>query len=151
MAHAVRSQANDHIIDELNKLINLDYDAIKAYETAIDRLHSVSYQERLETFKHDHVRHTQNLASIVSEYGGEPASQSDTKSVLTQGKVVIGNIVGDQGVLKAMNSNERTTNENYESALKSLAAKPDIARVLRENLEDERRHKDWIEKALQAT
>jgi uncharacterized protein (TIGR02284 family) len=151
MAQAVRSHANEYIIEELNKIINLDYDAIKAYDTAIDRLHSPSYKARLESFKQDHIRHTQNLATIVSEYGGEPASNSDVKSVLAQGKVVIGNIVGDLSVLKAMNSNERMTTETYEQALARLATKPDIVRVLKENLADEYRHKDWIEQALKAS
>ncbi|MCW8193912.1 ferritin-like domain-containing protein [Proteobacteria bacterium 005FR1] len=151
MGQAARSHANDFVIEELNRVLNLDYDAIKAYEAAIERLHDPSYQSRLESFKQDHVRHTQNLAAIVSEYGGEPASHADVKSVLTQGKVVIGNIVGDLGVLKAMNSNERVTNGVYEQALSKLASKPDIVRVLKENLTDERRHKDWIEQALKAS
>jgi uncharacterized protein (TIGR02284 family) len=151
MAHAARSHANDYVIEELNKVIHLDYDAIKAYEAAIDRLHSPSCQSRLESFRQDHIRHTQNLAAIVSEYGGEPAGQSDARSVLTQGKVVIANIVGDLGVLKAMNANERATTAIYEEALANLATKPDIVRVLKENLADEYRHKEWIEQALKAS
>lgn len=150
MSHAVRSSVNEDIIDELNKVINMDYDAVKIYETAIDRLHSRSYKDRLESFRKDHIRHIQVLAPIVSEYGGEPASQSEVKSVLTQNRVVVGNIVGDQSVIKAMNCNERATNEQYEQTIRKLAAKPDLARVLEENLEDERRHKQWLEQTLKA-
>lgn len=151
MAHAARSHANDHVIEELNKVIHLDYDAIKAYDAAIHRLQDAACRAHFESFRQDHIRHTQNLAAIISAHGGEPAGQSDARSVLTQGKVVIANIVGDLGVLKAMNCNERASTAIYQEALATLASKPDLVRVLKENLTDEYRHKDWIEQALKAS
>jgi hypothetical protein len=50
--------------------------------------------------KYNHERHTRELSVVVRELGG--TLKADMKSVLTKGKVVIGNITGDSGILQAM-------------------------------------------------
>lgn len=136
------------VINELNKLINLDYDAIAAYEAAIARLNNAEYRERLREFKADHLRHTQNLAECVTRFGGKAATSGDIKKVLTKGKVILGNINHDKGVLEAMRSNEDQTNRLYEEALQKLEDEPQVAGILLGNLEDERRHRLWLVSTL---
>lgn len=136
---------------KLNDLIALDRDAVEAYEAAINRLDDAGCRSRLAEFKADHERHITELSSVVSASGQKPATEGDFKRLLTQGKVVIGDLAGDKGVLRAMLSNEKETNEKYEKALRDelLATDAKLREMLSANLEDERRHKAWIERRLE--
>lgn len=140
---------NDKVIEKLNDLIQLDFDAIEAYDAAIERLDSAEHRAKLQAFRADHERHTVNLAEQVRLLGGTPAHKGDFMRVLTKGKVVIGALGDDKGVLMAMNANEAVTNKTYEHVAKALADHPAQAAIVRENLADERRHKAWIEEALE--
>lgn len=136
------------LVDLLNDLIQLDFDAVAAYRAAIDRMESRSYAQQLSAFLADHERHTQNLAPFVVELGGEPARVGDFKAILTMGKVLIAGLVGDRAVLQAMRSNEADTNAAYERAVGRDDLTPAIRKVLQGNLVDERRHAAWIAGAL---
>ena len=59
-------------------------------------------------------------------------------------KVVLQSLRGDEGILKAMKSNEDETNARYERALMRSDLTPQCRRILEENLSDERRHRAWI-------
>jgi hypothetical protein len=83
--------------------------------------------------------------------GEEPPSQADAKAILTQGKVVIGNLAGEKGVLMAMRSNENDTNTAYDRAVTRNDVSSELALLLRANQEDERRHREWIESRLSGT
>lgn len=129
-------------------LIELDYDAAEAYQAAIDRLEDQSSKEQLMKFKADHIRHTEELGSILSESGREPPTKGDIKRVLTKGKVVIAGLAGDKAILMAMKTNEDDTNTAYERAVNNDAAPARVKEVLRRNLADERRHREWIQKRI---
>ena len=135
----------------LSNLVALDYDAIEAYEAAINRLKDEISRRELSTFKADHERHVRDLTPHIQQLGGKAPTQGDFKRFLTQGKVVLGSIAGDTGILKAMKSNEDTTNQKYEEAVRECAGSGEsLVQVLRRNLEDERRHRSWIESRLAA-
>lgn len=136
------------LTDMLKSLIELDHDAIEAYSTAAARVEDAEIKRVLEDFRGDHVRHVHELGRELKELGHEPPSGPDLKSVLTQGKVVLGTIIGDKGILKAMRSNEKDTNRAYERATERDDLSTDLARVLSENLSDERKHLNWIENRL---
>jgi hypothetical protein len=74
--------------------------------------------------------------------------QSDAKSILTQGRVVLRGLTGDSGILKAMKSNEDETNEAYEQALTQGDITANIRDILKRNLANERRYRAWIEGRL---
>ena len=141
---------NREACEKLNDLIQLDHDAIEAYEAAIERLDSAEYRARMQEFCDDHRRHTSELGAQVRLLGGTPKQKGDFMAMLTKGKVVIGNLAEDRGILMAMNANEKVTNETYEHVLEKLAGHADLEPLVRRNLEDERRHKAWIETALEA-
>ncbi len=61
---------------------------------------------------------------------------------------MLGGLVGDRVVLAAMKTNEDDTNTAYERAVAHPAVTPDVLTVLEQNLSDERRHRDWIEKRI---
>jgi uncharacterized protein (TIGR02284 family) len=136
------------LLDVLHNLIALDFDAIEAYQAAIKRLDNATDQAQLRQFMGDHQRHTRELGEIVRELGDTPTMQADIKSVLTQGKVVLGNLMGDSGILKAMKTNEDDTNTAYERAVAREDLTPHVRQVLQRNLADERRHRAWIEARL---
>jgi uncharacterized protein (TIGR02284 family) len=139
-----------NIIHLLNNLIELDYDAIEAYEAAIARLKDADDREQLRTFMADHVRHTNDLTAAVRKLGGDPASKGDFKRLLTKGKVVLAALVDDRAILFAMKTNETDTNTAYERATKHEGLSPEFKTILEKNLGDERRHKAWIEERLEA-
>ncbi|MCK6526561.1 PA2169 family four-helix-bundle protein [Myxococcota bacterium] len=147
MAHKVMS--NEKICDHLNTLIQVDFDAISAYDAAIERLEGDDEARRaLEGFRQDHLRHTQDLGRLVEQCGGQPATRGDAKSFVTKGMVMLGGLLGNEAVLRAMNTNERVTNEYYERALHKDFPE-NVMDVVRRNREDERRHKSWIEARLE--
>ena len=141
---ATRIGTEPDVLSMLNDLIELDYDAAEAYEAAIERLDDPDSKSNLQTFRDDHLRHTQELSTVVRDLGGDPPTEGDFKAVLTKGKVVIAGLGGDVAVLRAMKSNEDDTNTAYERAVARDELTDDIIDLLQRNLDDERRHRAWI-------
>jgi len=142
---------NDDVVDKLNSLIKLDFDAIEAYEAAIEKIETPTYREQLSRYCDDHLRHVRELSAIVSEYGGTAATGPDIKRLLTKGKVVIADLIGnDQAILTAMYANEEITNKAYEAALSNLDnVKPETRAQLESNLADERGHRAWLDQQIE--
>ena len=126
----------------IRDLIALDYDAIAAYDAAIERLDDAGYKEALASFRDDHQRHTQNLAPFLG--GDDVPHGGDSKQILTSGKVMMANLFGDKAILEAMRTNENDTNTAYERAVNHDDLTMEMHRVLEQNLSDERRHCAWI-------
>lgn len=82
------------LTEALGGLAALEFDAAAAYEAAIQRLDDPIARDRLGGFMGDHLRHIQELSAILREMGQPPPLEADLKAVLTQGKVVIGGLVG---------------------------------------------------------
>ena len=142
---------NAATIDRLNDLIALEFDAIAAYEAAVERLDTAHYKQRMREFMDDHHRHLQELTQAVEMLGGDPRERGDFKKILTKGKVVLAGLAGDDKILGAMKSNEDETNDKYEHAVRecSPTVAPQISDMLSRALADERRHRDWIVATLQ--
>lgn len=138
------------LVDMLMDLIKLDYDAINAYRSAIEKLKNRRFAEHLQSFCNDHERHTKNLASFVQELGGKVPTGSDMKSLLATGKVAMGALMGDKAILMAMKTNEDDTNTAYERAVSHKGLTAEMRKVLSSNLSDERRHRTWIEQTLKS-
>lgn len=132
----------------LQDLITLDYDAIAAYDAALQGLSDPAHRAALGEFREDHVRHTQNLARFVEQLGGKVPTDVDAKSLLTTGKVAVGAMLGDKAILMAMRSNEDETNTAYGRAVEHCDVTPAMRQVLEENLADERRHRTYIDQAI---
>ena len=145
MPTATMAGAQGEPMKVLAELIKLDYDAIEAYEAAIERLESVECKHMLSSFRDDHIRHTQSLGALMRVVGHRPPTGPDAKRVLTKGKVVLANVLGDKAILQAMKSNEEQANTAYENATRRDGVTAQMMMVIRENLEDERRHRAWIE------
>lgn len=147
MATLVGKQTN--VVSLLRNLIELDYDAIEAYEAAIEKLDNASFREQMSAFCDDHRRHVAELNPILQRLGGEPVLQGDIKRVLTKGKVYLGSLISDRAILAAMKTNEEDTNTAYERAVAHVGVDAETLAVLQRNLSDERRHRAWIIQTLQ--
>lgn len=143
MSTLVGTQVN--FADALRELIELDYDAIEAYEAAINRLEKESFKDKLKEFKKDHERHVNELNNVLSAHSEELVEGPSVKQWLAKGKVVLANIMGDEAILQAMRTNEEDTNTAYKRLNEHEDKWSDATDVLRRGLEDERRHKKWIE------
>lgn len=136
------------LVDAIEALVELDYDAIEAYKAAIARLDDAEDKKQLRSFLADHERHVTELGPIVAQLGGVAAKGPDLKKWLTKGKVVIMGLAGSNAVLLAMKSNEDDTNTAYERVVGRGDLTPTIRAVCEKNLADERRHRAWIESRL---
>jgi uncharacterized protein (TIGR02284 family) len=134
----------------LNALIELDLDAVEAYDAAIKRLKDNDDKRNLSLFMGDHERHVRELQPFVEELGEKAAQKADVKQVLTKGKVVLAGLVGDRLIMMAMKTNEDDTNTAYERASTRDDLPAHVKAVLVRNLDDERRHREYILRRLQA-
>jgi uncharacterized protein (TIGR02284 family) len=141
----------DRLEDLLVDLVQLDFDAAEAYQSAIDRLKDPNYRNTLMSFKEDHLRHTRELGQILTSMGITPPKQGDLKQILAKGKVVIGGLLGDRAILEAMRTNEDDTVTAYDRAVRHSAAPAETRECLERNRTDEHRHCDWIRMTLDAT
>ncbi|WP_437579947.1 PA2169 family four-helix-bundle protein [Sorangium sp. So ce887] len=134
------------VIEVLNDLIQLDRDAIAAYDQAIEACEHAHTREMLARFRDDHGRHVVDLSAHVASLGGIPAQTRDLKGKLIEGFTAITSM-GDQSALFAMRGNEELTNRQYQAALDETLTTE--ARVIVErNYGDEQRHLAWIKDAL---
>lgn len=139
---------SDKAIEVMNDQIHLDRDAIKAYDEAIASCDSQDIKSQLSTFKGDHERHVVELSDLVRKYGGAPAESTDLKGFFIKAFTKVASH-GDKSALFAMKGNEQITNKSYEMALRNDLP-DDVRALLEKNLNDERRHLQWIEQAIQS-
>lgn len=135
--------------DALKELVELEYGAIDAYETATEQLDNPRFKAKLNEFKSDHERHLQELTTLFKNNNVEvPQKGVLGKQLLTTGKVLMATIVGDNAILRAMLSNEKDTNTAYERMNDHDEQWPDAVAIIKKGLADERKHKAWIEEVL---
>lgn len=138
------TKSAEQVVKHLNSLIELDCDAIEAYEAAIARLQNAQDKAKLREFMGDHQRHVADLSPMVMDLGGKPAQKADFKKVLTKGKVVLAALVGDRAILEAMRSNELATTKTYGVALTEPDLPGHVRTALERNFAHEQRHLAWI-------
>ncbi len=135
----------------IKELVELDYDALGAYESAINNLENPEYKKKFEEFKLDHQRHITELSAFLSRCNETaPSGPDNMKKVLVKGKVELASLFGDQNILSAMLSNEEDTNTAYEriNARIGESADKEIAKIIASGLADERKHRDWIQSKI---
>jgi uncharacterized protein (TIGR02284 family) len=137
----------NRMIERLNELIALDYDAVGAYAAAIHRIDVESLRMRLREFQQDHERHIRELSEVVTRLGGTPRTTPDAKGFILKGFTAVTSMMGNEAALQAMRGNETLTHRTYRMALDEDWS--DEARALIErNFSDEQRHLAFIEDAL---
>ena len=138
----------DDILENLQKLIQLDVDATHAYDQAIKNVNEQVIKDKLIQFQADHRRHIDLLSAKVLELGGTPPElTSDFKGFIISGFTALRSLTGTKGALEAMETNERLTTSKYEEASKKDFP-VDISTIVQSNLSDEQRHLSFIREAI---
>ena len=137
----------DKIIEELNELIRFDFDAVGAYDEAIQHIKEAQVAQPLQRFRGDHLRHISDLSAIVRRLGGKPVVRGDFKGLVRKTMTKIAGAMGTETALQAMKSNEDVLNEAYARHA-TMDFPLDILDVVKKNLGDEQRHLEWVELAL---
>jgi rubrerythrin len=137
----------DQVLDMLDNLLQLDLDARDGYDVVLTRVENEETRATLEDFKADHQRHAGTLAALISERGRQPTT-GPGKGISGRDPFVLADLVGDVAILQALHDTETDTNAAYERAVRFDGLDEPVARALREGLEDERRHRAWIEETL---
>jgi uncharacterized protein (TIGR02284 family) len=139
---------NQQLIDKLVSLAQLDIDATHAYTSAIDRIDLMDVKQQLTLFRGDHERHISNLSPMIEQLGGQaPTRSPDLKGFFIQGMTAVRSMFGNEAALKAMKGNEELTNKKYSEALE-LDFPVDIKNVIQGNLDDERRHLEYVNRCI---
>ncbi|MFN7169555.1 MAG: DUF892 family protein [Pannonibacter sp.] len=147
----VTTVGNETAFEDLVKnLILLEYDAIAAYESTIERLDDKGLSGQVDAFRQDHLQHLETLNDMARSVGIEPPTGGDMKQLLTTGKIVLANLMGDSAILKAMKTNEDDTVTAYERAASHADAIPKSRAFFEKALADERRHRGWMERTAEA-
>jgi uncharacterized protein (TIGR02284 family) len=144
--HEEAGMNTEKLIDRLNDLIQLDVDAVHAYDEAISACEIPFVKQQLTDFRGDHERHVDDLSAEVSRLGGEPKIKRDVKGFLIKGFTAVLSH-GDHSALLAMRGNEELTNKTYESAANETLPPPILA-IVQRNWADEKRHLAWIKDAI---
>jgi rubrerythrin len=139
------------IVDGLNDLLQLDHDAIGAYDIAIERLEDRDHANQILGFRRDHERHIQELNELIAGLGGEAKNQPHLTGPFKQALQSLGAVGGDKGVLASFRQNELQVRSKYELyAAKANHWPQNVKRTIDRNALDEERHYRWVADALQA-
>lgn len=141
---------NKKFIEDLKDLVQLDYDAIQAYDQATARIEEDHIRHTLVSFRSDHERHITELSQFILDYGETPPDRSrDFKGFILEGMTSIQSMLGTKAALLAMKTNERLINRRYRKALDSLTMPTVVRNAVLKNFEDEKRHLAFIERAIE--
>lgn len=137
-----------HVIDKLTDLMQLDIDAVEAYDQALKNIKSADIHAQISQFRADHVQHIEALSALIKQYGGIPPERTkDFKGFLIKGMTAIQSVMGEKAALQAMKMNEKLTNSMYERALEDTYP-ADVLELLRKNFRDEKQHLAYINSCL---
>nr|WP_245461268.1 DUF2383 domain-containing protein [Rhizobium leguminosarum] len=131
-------------------LIYLEYDAIAAYDSCIERLDDKQFATKITSFKQDHLQHLEVLNEMARELGIQAPTRGDMKEMLTTGKIALADLMGDAAILKAMKTNEDDTVTAYERASRHEDAIPASKAFFMKAHQDEERHRAWMDMTAKA-
>lgn len=141
--------SREEILEGLNDLLQLDHDAIGAYQAAIEKLEDRDHASQISGFLRDHERHVRELNAMITSMGGTPANEPHATGTLKKALQNLGGMAGDKGVLMAFRTNELQVRTKYDSyASKANHWGADAKRLVDRNALDEERHYRWVADTL---
>ena len=138
----------EKLIERLNNLLHLEYDAVNAYITSIKNTDSEVIVSKFTEFLTDHNRHIIRLTERVRAEGGDPATKPDIKGFFIKGMTAVMSKLGDTNSLRAMLQNEMLTNATYDKAV-AEDFPAELHQMMLDFQGDERRHRSSIEQLLE--
>lgn len=141
--------ATAEILEGLNDLLQLDHDAVGAYQIAMEKLHDRDHADQIAGFRRDHERHIRELNELIAELGGTPKNHPHATGPFKLALQSLGGLAGDKGVLMAFRTNELAVRTKYDSyASKANHWPTNIKRVIDACALDEERHFRWVSDVL---
>ena len=125
--------ATAEILEGLNDLLQLDHDAVGAYEIAMEKLHDRDHADQIAGFRRDHERHIRELNELIAELGGTPKNHPHATGPFKLALQSLGGLAGDKGVLMAFRTNElqvRSRSVSPSSTSARAGAVPPSVRVI---------------------
>ena len=134
------------IVEMLNSLVELDQDAVRAYDQAITACDVMDVEIGLREFREQHERHVRILtARLLAE--GEHVIKEDEKGYLLEG--FASQMAGVEEALKGLRQDEELTNRAYRSVL-AHELPADVREVVECAYNVEKHHLSWIQSAIDA-
>jgi len=147
MVTMVGTQSN--FFNAIKELVELEFDMFETYEYALSKIQDENYAKHLIEFKADHARHIKELSALLAEQNVKaPTGPDHTKQWIAKGKVALANLVSQEAILSAMNSNEADSNIAYSRLLSREDMPLQWRQIFQRAFEDEKRHKAWFEAEL---
>jgi rubrerythrin len=141
--------ATAEILEGLNDLLQLDHDAVGAYEIAMEKLQDRDHADQIAGFRRDHERHIRELNELIADLGGTPMNQPHATGPFKLALQSLGGLAGDRGTLMAFRTNELQVRAKYDSyAAKANLWPTNIKRVIDACALDEERHYRWVSDVL---
>ena len=138
------------VLDGLNDLLQLDHDAVAAYDIAIDKLEDRDHASQIAGFRLDHERHIRELNELVTALGGTPKNEPHATGPFKAALQTLGGLAGDRGLLMAWRTNELAVRTKYDSyASKANLWPTEVKRMIDRAALDEERHYAWVAGVLQ--
>ena len=146
MARVIRE-----VVVLLNRLIQLHYDAIDACKAAVAHVEDPRDRQQLAVTLEEHRDHVDELAAVVRNLGGEPASPGDLRGVRAKKQAPPdgASADGEHALLEALRRNEEGARAAYEDATSLPGVPLDVLAALERNLADERKHLAWVARRLE--
>jgi len=142
--------ALQEVLDGLNDLLQLDHDAIAAYDVAIAKLEDRDHADQIAGYRRDHERHVRELNELVARLGGTPANHPHATGPFKTALQSLGGLAGDKGLLMAFRTNELAVRTKYDAyASRAMLWPPDVKRTIDGAALDEERHYAWVADVLQ--
>ncbi len=143
--------AVSEVLDGLNDLLQLDHDAIGAYDIAIEKLEDRDHADQILGFRRDHERHIRELNEAVAGLGGTPKNEPHLTGPFKKALQALGGVGGDRGLLLAFRSNELQVRNKYDMyAAKANLWPHHVKQLVDRNALDEERHYRWVADVLAA-
>jgi rubrerythrin len=141
--------ATAEILEGLNDLLQLDHDAVGAYQIAMEKLHDRDQADQIAGFRRDHERHIRELNELIADLGGTPKNHPHATGPFKLAIQSLGALAGDKGVLMAFRSNELLVRAKYDSyAARANHWPTHIKRIIDACALDEERHYSWVSRVL---
>lgn len=136
------------LIERLNDLLQLDVDAVEAYDQIIKHMEYDDIRRRLIDFQDDHRSHVRNLTEAVQQLDGKPVKDTpDFKGYLIEVFTMLMSVSGSIGAIEALKANEVLTNRKYTEAT-TLEWPEGIKKLIFTNYSQEQRHMNYVEELL---
>jgi len=138
------------MIKILANLIQLEFDTVHVYDTAIEGVGDDQMRHRLESFRQTHHAHTEDLAEAIKKLGEDPpAPARDLKGIIFEKLTAIRSKTGTEGALKALRTAEDILSRHYHELVPENTPKS-TNHILKKHLSDGQVHLDYIDLNIKA-